>query len=139
MAESMHDDPRQRPLSELMKQLAEQMSRLIRNEVRLARAETAEKARTYGRAAGLLGTAAVVGLLAAIALTLFLIYALRLVTPLWAAALIVSVVYGAIGFALLAAGRRTLEAARTPMPERAVERVKEDVEWLKTQTRSDAR
>jgi uncharacterized membrane protein YqjE len=139
MAESMNDDPRQQPLGELMKQLAEQMSRLIRSEVRLARAETAEKARMYGRAAGLLGTAAVVGLLAGIAMTMFLIYALRLVTPLWAAALIVSVVYGAVGFALLAAGRSKLEEARTPMPERTVESVKEDVEWLKSQTRSEAR
>jgi uncharacterized membrane protein YqjE len=139
MAESMNDDPRQQPLGELMKRLAEQMSRLIRSEVRLARAETAEKARMYGRAAGLLGTAAVVGLLAGIAMTMFLIYALRLVTPLWAAALIVSVVYGAVGFALLAAGRSKLEEARTPMPERTVESVKEDVEWLKSQTRSEGR
>jgi uncharacterized membrane protein YqjE len=139
MAQPVHDDPRQQPLGELMKQLADQMSRLIRSEVRLARAETAEKAQVYARAAGMLGAAAVVGLLAGFAMTLFLIYLLRLALPLWAAALIVTVVYGMVGFALLGTGRKKLQEARTPLPERTVESVKEDVEWLKTQTRSDAR
>jgi uncharacterized membrane protein YqjE len=139
MAQSVDDDHRHQSLGELMKQLAEQMSRLIRSEVRLARAETAEKAQVYARAAGMLGAAAVVGLLAGFAMTLFLIYLLKLALPLWAAALIVTVVYGVVGFALLATGRKKLQKARTPLPERTVESVKEDVEWLKTQTRSDAR
>jgi uncharacterized membrane protein YqjE len=133
------EDPRQLSLGELMKQLADQTSRLVRNEVRLARAELTEKAQSYGRAAGMLGAAAVVGLLAGIAFTMFLIYLLKLALPLWASALIVTVVYGVIAVALLAVGRKRLLDARTPVPEQTVETVKEDVQWLKTQTRSDAR
>ena len=133
------EDPRQLPLGELMKQLADQTSRLVRNEVRLARAEMTEKAQAYGRAGAMLGAAAVVGLLAGFALTMFLIYLLKLALPLWAAALIVTVVYAVIGFALFAAGKKKLDEARTPVPEQTVESVKEDVQWLKTQTRSDAR
>lgn len=140
MAQSMGaDEPRQQSLAELMKQLAEQTSRLVRNEVRLARAEMTEKAQSYGRAAGMLGAAAVVALLAAIALTLFFIYLLHLALPLWASALIVAVVYGVVGFALFMAGKKRLDEARTPVPEQTVESVKEDVQWLKTQTRSDAK
>jgi uncharacterized membrane protein YqjE len=133
------EDPRQQSLGELMKQLADQTSRLVRDEVRLARAEMMEKGRAYGRAGALLGAAAVVGLLTGIALTMFLIYVLRLAVPLWASALIVTVVYGVVGFALFAAGRKKLDEAKTPVPERTVESVKEDVQWLRTQTRSDAR
>jgi uncharacterized membrane protein YqjE len=133
------EDPRQMSLGELMKQLADQTSRLVRNEVRLARAELTEKARSYGRVAGMLGAAAVLGLLAGIAFTMFLIYLLKLALPLWAAALIVTVVYGVVGFALLAAGKKKLDEVRTPVPERTVESVKEDVQWLRTQTRSDVR
>jgi uncharacterized membrane protein YqjE len=133
------DDARQLSLGELMKQLADQTSRLVRNEVRLARAELTEKAHAYGRAGAMLGAAAVVGLLAGFALTLFLVYLLRLAMPLWAAALIVTVLYGVIGAALAMAGKKKLNEARTPVPEQTVESVKEDVQWLKTQTRSDAR
>jgi uncharacterized membrane protein YqjE len=133
------EDPRQMSLGELMKQLADQTSRLVRNEVRLARAELTEKARSYGRVAGMLGAAAVLGLLAGIAFTMFLIYLLKLALPLWAAALIVTVVYGVVGFALLAAGKKKLDEIRTPVPELTVESVKEDVQWLRTPTRSDAR
>jgi uncharacterized membrane protein YqjE len=133
------EDPRQQSLGELMKQLADQTSRLVRSEVRLARAEMTEKAQAYARAGAMLGAAAVVGLLAGIALTLFLIYLLKLALPLWAAALIVTVVYGVIGAALFMAGKKKLDEAKTPVPEQTVESVKEDVQWLRTQTRSDAR
>jgi uncharacterized membrane protein YqjE len=140
MAQAMgSEDPRQMSLGELMKQLADQTSRLVRNEVRLAKAELTEKAQSYGRAAGMLAAAAVVGLLAGIAFTMFLIYLLKLALPLWAAALIVTVLYGVVGFALFAAGKKRLDETRTPVPEQTVETVKEDVQWLKTQTRSDAR
>jgi uncharacterized membrane protein YqjE len=140
MAQPMgSDDPRQQSLGELMKQLADQTSRLVRNEVRLARAEMTEKAQAYGRAGAMLGAAAVVGLLGGFAMTMFLIYLLKLALPLWAAALIVTVVYGVVGAALAMAGKKKLDEARSPVPEQTVESVKEDVQWLRTQTRSDER
>jgi uncharacterized membrane protein YqjE len=140
MAQPMEsEDLRQQSLGELMKQLAEQTSRLVRHEVRLARAEMTEKLQSYERAAGMLGAAAVVGLLAGFALTMLLIYAIGTALPLWASALIVTAAYGLVALTLAIAGRRKLLQARTPVPEQTVETVKEDVEWLKTQTRSDAR
>ena len=132
-------DPRQQSLGELLRRLADQTSRLIRQELRLARAEMTEKARGYSRGAAMMAAAAAVGLLAGIALTLFFIYLLRLAMPLWAASLIVTVVYGVIAFALFKTGQRRLEEASPPVPEETIDTVKEDVEWLKTRTRSDAR
>jgi putative superfamily III holin-X len=70
---------------------------------------------------------------------MFLIYLLKLALPLWAAALIVTVVYGVVGAALAMAGKKKLDEARSPVPEQTVESVKEDVQWLRTQTRSDER
>jgi uncharacterized membrane protein YqjE len=140
MAQPMgSDDLRQQSLGELVKQLTEQTTRLVRNEVRLARAEMTEKAQAYGRAGAMLAAAAGVGLLTGFALTMFLIYLLRLALPLWAAALIVTVLYGVVALALFMTGKRKLDEAKSPVPEQTVESVKEDVQWLKTQTRSDAR
>lgn len=133
------DDPRERSLGELLKRLAEQTSRLIRDELRLARAEMTEKARGYSRGGAMIAAAAFVGLLAGFALTLFLVYLLRLAMPLWAAAAIVTVVYGVVAFALFKTGQRRLQEAAPPVPEETMDNVKEDVEWLKTRTRSDAR
>lgn len=140
MAQPMgSDDLRQQSLGELVKQLTEQTTRLVRNEVRLARAEMTEKAQAYGRAGAMLAAAAGVGLLTGVALTMFLIYLLRLALQLWAAALLVTVLYGVVALALFMTGKRKLDEAKSPVPEQTVESVKEDVQWLKTQTRSDAR
>ena len=58
-------------------------------------------------------------------------------TPAWLAALIVAVVYGIIAFVLVKQGQAKIKAATPPVPEQTIETVKEDVEWAKTQMRSD--
>ncbi len=132
-----HQDPsedlRERPIGDLVKQLASQTSTLVRQEIDLARAELTEKGQTAGKGAGLLGGAAVVGLLAAGALTACLILALDEVVPDWLAALIVAFVMGAVAAVLALQGRNRVRAATPPVPEQTVETVKEDVEWAKTQ------
>jgi putative superfamily III holin-X len=127
------DDLRDRPIGDLVKQLAGQTSTLVRQEIDLAKAEMSQKASIAGKGAGLLGGAAVVGLLAAGALTACVILALSEVIPDWLAALIVAVVLGAIAAVLALQGRNRIRAATPPVPEQTVETVKEDVEWAKTQ------
>src|SRR5918994_2868299 len=90
-----HEDLRDRPIGDLVKQLSGQTSTLVKQEIDLAKAEMSEKASIAGKGAGLLGGAAVVGLLAAGALTACLILALGEVIPDWLAALIVALVMGA--------------------------------------------
>jgi putative superfamily III holin-X len=127
------DELRDRPIGDLVKQLAGQTSTLVRQEIDLAKAEMSQKASIAGKGAGLLGGAAVVGLLAAGALTACVILALSEVIPDWLAALIVAVVLGAIAAVLALQGRNRIRAATPPVPEQTVETVKEDVEWAKTQ------
>ena len=132
-----HDTPpdelHERPLGDLVKQLAGQTSTLVRQEIDLAKAEMSQKANVAGKGAGLLGGAAVVGLLAAGALTACLILALDEVVPDWLAALIVALVMGAVAAVLALQGRNRIRAATPAVPEQTVETVKEDVEWAKTQ------
>jgi uncharacterized membrane protein YqjE len=135
-----HDTPpeelRERPVGDLVKQLASQTSTLVRQEIELAKAEMTEKATVAGKGAGLIGGAAVVGLLAAGALTACLILALSEAIAAWLAALIVAVVMAAVAAALGLAGRNKVRQATPPVPEQTVETVKEDVEWAKTRTPS---
>jgi uncharacterized membrane protein YqjE len=135
-----HDTPpeelRERPISDLVKQLANQTSTLVRQELDLAKAEMTEKASHAGKGAGLFGGAAVVGLLAAGALTACLILVLSEAMDAWLAALIVAVVFGAIAAVLGLAGRNKVRQATPAVPEQTVETLKEDVEWAKTQTPS---
>jgi uncharacterized membrane protein YqjE len=135
-----HDTPpdelRERPIGDLVKQLASQTSTLVRQELDLAKAEMSAKAATAGKGAGLIGGAAVTGLLAAGALTACVILVLSEAMDAWLAALIVAVVMGAVAAALGLAGRNKVREATPPVPEQTVETVKEDVEWAKTRTPS---
>ena len=132
-------DMRDRPVGELVKELAGQTSTLVRQEIKLAQAELTTKGKVAGRGAGMLAGAAVAGLLALIALTAVLIAALDTAVPLWLAALIVTVLWAVIGAVLAARGRKELQHAGPPVPEQTVETVKEDIQWAKTQTGSAGR
>jgi uncharacterized membrane protein YqjE len=130
---------REEPLGELLKRLSQQVSALVRQEVELAKAELAVKGRTLGRAAGLFGAAALLGLCALGALTAMLILALDEAIPAWAAALVVTIALAAIAGALALMGKRRLEEAGPPVPTEAIETTKEDIEWAKTQLQSGRR
>jgi nitrate/nitrite transporter NarK len=158
--DSAQEDLRERSLPELMKQLADQTTTLLRKEIELAKAEAkeavdtakaemTEKAKEAGKGAGMLGAAGVIGLLAAIAFTAFLILVLGTFIPEWLAALIVTVLYAAIAAVLALRGktqlqqvdptpRQTIETAKDAQRQ-SVESVKEDIEWAKTQSRSAKR
>jgi uncharacterized membrane protein YqjE len=131
------DDLRDRSLGELLKQLSEQTTRLVHQELELAKAELQQKGRQAGAGAGMFGGAGAVGLAALGALTACFILAFDLVMPAWLAALIVAVVYGIIAFVLVKQGQAKLKQATPPVPTQTIETVKEDVEWARTQMRSD--
>jgi uncharacterized membrane protein YqjE len=131
------DDLWDRSLGELLKQLSEQTTRLVHQELELAKAELQQKGRQAGAGAGLFGGAGALGLAALGALTACFILALNAVMPAWLAALIVALIYGAIAAFLALRGRDKVKQATPLVPEQTVETVKEDVEWAKTQMRSD--
>jgi Putative Actinobacterial Holin-X, holin superfamily III len=119
------------PVADLLKQLSEQTSTLVRQEMDLAKAELTVKGKQAGVGAGMFGAAGMVGLYAVGALTACLILALSTAVAGWLAALIVTVVYGAIAGGLALMGRNKVQEGVPPVPERTIESVKEDVEWTK--------
>jgi hypothetical protein len=129
-------DLRERPLGEVARDLTRDVSLLVRQEVELAKAEMAQKGRIAAPGLGMIGGAGVAGLMAAGALTAFLILVLSIVLPEWAAALIVGAVLAATAYLLAKQGKERVGEAGAPIPEQTVETVKEDVEWAKTRATS---
>jgi uncharacterized membrane protein YqjE len=130
-------DARTESIGELLKDLTSETSGLVRQEIDLARAELTQKGKAAGKGAGMLGAAAVVGLLMLAALTAcFVALLATAVNHVWLAALIVTAVYGVIAAVLALAGRTALQQAVPPAPEQTIDSVKEDIAWAKTQTRS---
>jgi len=136
MATGENNELRDRPTGELLKELSNQTTTLVRQEIELAKAELAEKGKKAGVGAGMFGGAGLFGVFAFAALTTAVIAALDRVMPLWLAALIVAVVYGATAAVLALQGRNKVREAGPPVPEQATESVKEDLEWAKTRARS---
>ncbi len=129
-----------RSVGDLLKELSEQTSTLVRQELELAKAEMSEKGKQAGMGAGMFGGAGLLGLGAFGAFTTFLIALLQTaVNHTWLAALIVTAVYGAIAGVLALQGKNKIQEATPPAPEQTVETLKEDAEWAKTQMRSGAR
>jgi hypothetical protein len=133
------DELRERPIGELLKQLSEQTTTLVRQELELAKAEMGEKAEKAGKGAGMFGGAGASALLGLGALTAAVIALLDKEMATWLAALIVAVVWLAIAGVLAMQGRTKVQQAAPPLPEQATESVKEDVQWAKTQAQSARR
>ena len=127
---------RERSVGELLKQLANETTTLMRQELELAKAEMREKAGKAGPGFGMWGAAGAMALLALGSLTAFLILALDGAMPNWLAALIVGLVYAAIAGLLYLRGKRKVDEAGSPVPEQTIETLKEDVQWAKHPTTS---
>jgi sugar phosphate permease len=133
------EELRERPVGELLRQLADETTTLVRQELELAKAELAEKGKEAGKGAALWSGAGVVGLLALGSFTAGLILALDGVLPDWAAAILVAAVYAAVAGFLYLRGKDRVDAVGTPVPEQTIDNVKEDVEWAKTRANSGRR
>lgn len=129
-------DLREHGTGDLVKQLADQTSTLVRQEIELAKAELSAKGRVAGEGAGMFGGAAVVGLLALGTLTALVLSLLDKAMDFALAALIVTLVYGAIAALLAIKGRERVKRGMPPAPEQTIETVKEDVQWAKSQAKS---
>lgn len=121
----------ERSVPELVREITAQSAALARKELELAEAELTAKAKRAGLGAGMFGSAGLLGMFGLGALTAAAILGLALVTPAWAASLIVGGVY--LGMAGLAAllGRVQVRRATPLAPADAAASVKDDVEWIK--------
>lgn len=119
------------PVGELVQRASQQLTELVRGELRLAQAEMKEKGRRYGKSGGLFGGAGLVGFLTLEALVVSAIAALAVPLPVWAAALIVTAVLGVIAAVMALTGKKQVSKAAPPLPEQAIENVKADVAEIK--------
>jgi len=134
---SAEPDLRDESVGTLIADLSADLSTLVRQEIALAKVEMTEKGKVIGKGAGLLAGAGVIGLAVLGAFTATLIALLDEFMPTWVAALIVTVLWAIVAFVLVQMGRKQLKEAAPPKPEQTIETIKEDVEWAKTQMRSD--
>lgn len=141
MERSVEPDPRLREesMGELFKELSNDLSTLVRQELKLAQAEMTEKGKRAGIGAGMFVAAGIVALLALGALTACVIAALAEGMDVWLAALIVTAIYLAVAGVLALIGRKRVSEATPPVPEQTVETVKEDVQWAKTRLPSGSK
>ncbi len=135
------DAPREadRPIGDLLRELGDEIATLVRAEIALAKAEVTEKTKPVAASAGMFGGAALLGLGAFGALTAFLIALLALALQVWAAALIVAVIYGIAAYVLAQSGKKKLHEAAPLVPEQTAQTVKEDIEWVRTRAKSGAK
>ncbi|MFF5790346.1 phage holin family protein [Streptomyces sp. NPDC012693] len=126
-----HPDHTGESVGDLVSRASQQISELVREEMRLARAEMTQKGKRFGVGGGLFGGAGVVGFLAAQALVAAVIAALALLLPVWASALIIAALLAAVAAVMAAAGKKQITKAGTPVPEQAIDSVKADVAEIK--------
>ncbi|MGW0698485.1 phage holin family protein [Streptomyces sp. NPDC002867] len=119
------------PIGALVSDASQQISQLVRAEMRLAQAEMTQKGKRLGRGGGLFGGAGLVAVLGLQALVAAAIIALALVLPWWASALIVAAVLFLVAAVLAAAGRKNIKQATPPAPRQTIDSVRADMEEIK--------
>jgi uncharacterized membrane protein YqjE len=120
-----------RPVGELVQELSQQTAALVRQEMRLAQVELQEKGKHAGIGAGMFGGAGLVALYGAAALVAAVIMLIATGLEPWIAALIMGVVLLAVAGVLALLGRKQVDRATPPKPERAMQSVQDDVEHVK--------
>lgn len=116
---------------ELVTRLSQDLSQLVRDELRLAQVEVSGKAKKAGLGVGMFGAAGLLALYGVGVLIATAIIALALALPTWLAGLIVGVaLLAAAGVAALL-GKKRVEEAAPLVPEHAVEGIKQDVDAVR--------
>lgn len=118
-------------IGELVSTLSEKFSTLIRDEIRLAKTEMAEKAKNAGIGIGLFAGAGVLAFWATGVLIATIILGIAEALPAWLAALIVFVAILLVAALMVVIGKRSLDKGTPPVPARAQASIKLDVEALK--------
>jgi uncharacterized membrane protein YqjE len=120
---------------DLVKRMSEQTATLVRQEIRLAQVELQEKGKRAGLGAGMFGGAGLVALYGLGALMAAVIMLIGTAIAPWLAALIVGVVLLAVAGGLALSGKKQIDHAKPPAPERAVHSIQDDVQTVKERAR----
>ena len=126
--------PGDRSISDVLQDIIRNVQEIVRSEVRLAKTEIREELDKARSSALLLGAGAATAMFAVLFLLLTVVYALALVMPEWAAAMLVGAALAAVAIVLFAAGLKRFKQIH-PTPARTVETIKENVEWARQHTK----
>jgi uncharacterized membrane protein YqjE len=119
----------------LVNDLSEQVSQLVRDELRLARLELTRKGKRAGFGAGLFGAAGMTAFFGGAALVAAVILLLALVMPAWAAAAIVAGALFVVAAVLGLLGKSQVKQAAPLVPEETIASVKADIDVVKERAR----
>lgn len=122
-----------RTLGSITGDILKNAQEILRDEIRLAKAEIRDDLGAALRAGAMLAAGLVMALFAFGMLLLTATWALDTMLPLWAAAGIVTAVVAIVAATLIVVGRSRM-AAVDPIPEKTVQTMKENVQWVKHQT-----
>jgi Flp pilus assembly protein TadB len=120
-----------RSVGDLVGEIADDLSRLLRQEIDLAKVEAKQEVSKLGKGAGLLGGAGVAGHLLLLFASVALMLVLGRVMDLDLAALIVAMIWAVVAAVLASMGRRQLKSFDPQLPK-TTQTLKEDVQWAKT-------
>jgi len=129
---ALRDSSGQRSVGDVLKDIISNVQEMVRSELRLAKVELREEAARSAAAGKLIAMGGGMGLLAVGFVLTAVAQLLSLVMPNWLATLIVGAVLGIAGVVLLSKGRAQFTV---PTPTKTIDNVKENVQWMKDQTR----
>jgi uncharacterized membrane protein YqjE len=129
MTGAVHEDPRS--TSELVSDLSTQVSTLVKDELRLAGAELQSKGKRIGIGAGMFGAAGLLAAYGGMAAVACVVLAFSLIVAPWLAALITMVLLFAVAGVVALVGKSQLSKGTPPVPEQAMDNVKQDIETVK--------
>lgn len=129
--ELLAQNPQDRPVGQLVSDATEQITRLVRDEMRLAATELQRKGKRLGVGAGLLSGAGVLAFYGGAALVAALILGLATVLMPWLAALIVGVAVLGVAGVFAVVGKKQVQRAAPLVPEETTASVKVDINTIK--------
>jgi membrane protein len=129
--ELLAQNPQDRPVGQLVSDATEQITRLVRDEMRLAGTELQRKGKRLGVGAGLLSGAGVLAFYGGAALVAALILGLATALMPWLAALIVGVAVLAVAGVLAVVGKKQVQRAVPLVPEETTASVKADINTIR--------
>jgi uncharacterized membrane protein YqjE len=122
----------QRSLGEIVSDLSQDLTTLVKQELELARTELKQEAARASKGAGLLGGAGVAGHLLLISVTFAVAYLLDDWMPVELAFLIVTLIWAVVAGILALTGRKALRESNPQLPT-TQQTLKEDAAWARAQ------
>jgi len=139
MADVLNRQAADSSTAELVQHTAEQVTKLVRDEMALARAELTEKGKHAGKGVGMFGGGGVIAMYGLGALVASAVLLLALAMPGWVAALIVAIVLFATAGVLALLGRKQVKQAVPAVPQGTAESVRADVDTVTSAVRNRGR